>query len=85
MKELMNQLDSEGRSHGVWEWYRPDGTLGWREHWHQGKWHGLWEDYYPDGTLRRRVHWHHGVKKGLATWWGPQGGITSKKYYLVIR
>jgi antitoxin component YwqK of YwqJK toxin-antitoxin module len=85
MKELINQRDAEGRPHGVWERYHSDGTLWWREHWHHGKRHGVWEWYRPDGTLGRRDHWHHGVKRGLETWWNSQGGITGKRYRLVIR
>ena len=85
MKERINQHDAEGRPHGVWEDYYPDGTLGRREHWHHGKGHGVWEGYYSDGTLRWREHWHHGVKKGLAMWWDPQGRCTLKAYHLVIR
>ena len=86
MKELINQLDAEGRRHGVWEgYYWGNGTLRWRAHFHHGKWHGVWEGYYSNGTLRWREHWHHGEQKGLATLWDTQGGITDKWYHLVIR
>ena len=81
----VNQRDAEGRPHGLWEGYYPNGTLFSRAHWHHGKWHGVWEWYYSDGTLWWREHWHHGVKKGLAMWWDPQGRCTRKAYYLVIR
>ena len=85
MKELINQLDAEGRHHGVWESYRPDVTLGWRSHWHHGKGHGVWEWYYSNGTLQWRAHWHHGEQKGRETWWDSQGRITHKEYHLLIR
>jgi antitoxin component YwqK of YwqJK toxin-antitoxin module len=85
MKELINQRDAEGRRHGLWEGYYSDGTLRWREHWHHGRPHGLWEGYWPDGTLGWRGNYHHGVKKGLAKVWDSQGGITGKRYHLVIR
>ena len=85
MKERINQLDAEGREHGVWEDYRSDGTLWRRVHWHHGRPHGLLEWYWFNGTLRRRGHWHHGVIKGLETEWDSRGGITDKTYHLVIR
>jgi hypothetical protein len=85
MRELINQRDAEGRRHGVWEIYRPDGTLWLRGHWHHGRPHGVWEYYRPDVTLWRREKWHHAVKKGLATCRDYQGGITDKAYHLVIR
>jgi antitoxin component YwqK of YwqJK toxin-antitoxin module len=85
MKELINQLDSEGRRHGLWEDYLHNGTLSWRGHYHHGKRHGLWEYYWSTGTLWWRAHWHYGVRKGLATRWDTQGRITDKTYHLVIR
>jgi antitoxin component YwqK of YwqJK toxin-antitoxin module len=50
MTETINQYDSEGRPHGVWELYWPNGSLHWREHYLRGKLHGLWENYWPNGT-----------------------------------
>ena len=85
MKELLNQNDSEGRSHGLWEGYYSNGTLWWRVHFHHGREQGVSEWYHSDGTLRWREHWHHGEQKGLAMWRDPQGKITDKTYHLVIR
>jgi antitoxin component YwqK of YwqJK toxin-antitoxin module len=85
MKELINQLDSECRPHGVWEDYWPNGPLWWRGHYHHGTLHGVWENYWGNGTLWGRVHYHHGVRKGLETWCDYQGRIIDKKYHLVIR
>ena len=85
MKEGINQHDAEGRHHGVWGVYCPNGTLWLRAHYHHGKQHGVWEGYYSNGTLQWRAHYHHGVQKGLATWWDPQGRCTLKAYRLVIR
>jgi antitoxin component YwqK of YwqJK toxin-antitoxin module len=79
--ERINQLDSEGRRHVLWE----SGPLWWRRHYHHGTLHGLWEEYRVNGTLWRRGHWHHGVMKGLDIRWGSQGRITDKAYHLVIR
>ena len=85
MKKQINQLDSEGRHHGVWEDYYSNGTLSWRGHYHHGTLHGVWEGYYSDGTLWWREHWHHCEQKGRETWWGRQGRCTQKAYHLVIR
>jgi uncharacterized protein len=85
MKQKLNQLDAEGRRHGLWEHYYPDGTLWQRRHYHHGKAHGLWEHYYPDGTLWGKGHCHHDRLKGIVKWWNPQGGISTKRYQLILR
>jgi hypothetical protein len=36
-KPLINQLDSQGRRHAVWEVYRTDGTIIWRGQFNHGK------------------------------------------------
>jgi hypothetical protein len=51
MTETINQKDSQGRRHGIWEHYRPDGTLWLRHHYLHGKEHGLCEWYRTDVTL----------------------------------
>jgi antitoxin component YwqK of YwqJK toxin-antitoxin module len=50
MTAQVNQYDSEGRRHGVWEGYWANGTLWQKEHWLHGNLHGLRERYQPDGT-----------------------------------
>jgi antitoxin component YwqK of YwqJK toxin-antitoxin module len=52
-----NQYDSEGRPHGVWESYWPNGTPWWRGHWLHGKLHGLLEEYYKDGTVEGKKYY----------------------------
>ena len=85
MTHTTNQLDSQGRRHGLWEDYRPNGHLWERGHYHHGKKHGLWEDYWPDGHLMWRGHYHHGVLHGLWEWYHSDGTPTSKQYHLRIR
>ena len=57
MTPQINQTDSGGRRHGLWEYYHPDGSLWWRGHYLHGELHGvrelrgLWGDYYENGTL----------------------------------
>ena len=50
MTAQVNQLDSQGEQHGVWEWYWGDGTLLWKGHYHHGKVDRLQEAYWTNGT-----------------------------------
>ena len=75
MKKLINQRDAEGRAHGLWERYRLDGTLWWREHWHHGKLHGVWERYRSDATLWRRAHYNMDRLVGLEQEWNEKGEL----------
>jgi antitoxin component YwqK of YwqJK toxin-antitoxin module len=56
MTEPINQRDTQGRRHGVWEYYRPNGTLWWREHWLHGVRAGLWEWYWKNGASLRKEY-----------------------------
>ena len=56
MKEETNQVDSQGRCHGVWEEHHQDGTLWWKFHYHHGTPHGVWEWYREDGTPSYREY-----------------------------
>jgi hypothetical protein len=49
MKDRINQIDSEGRRHGIWEYYLAGGTLWRRDNYYHGTPRGLWECYW-DGT-----------------------------------
>jgi len=57
MTETINQYDSQGRLHGVWELYWSDGTLWWRENWLHGKPHGLSEWCYSNDTLDKKRYY----------------------------
>jgi antitoxin component YwqK of YwqJK toxin-antitoxin module len=65
MKDQINQIDSEGLPHGVWELYWPNGTLMWKKHYLNGKLHGLSENYYSDGTSSRRGNYLNGTPRGV--------------------
>jgi antitoxin component YwqK of YwqJK toxin-antitoxin module len=56
MTHQVNQYDSRGRLHGVWEGYQKDGTLQWREMYFHGTPRGLWEYYWPNGTPQRKCY-----------------------------
>jgi antitoxin component YwqK of YwqJK toxin-antitoxin module len=85
MEQKLNKHDAEGRCHGIWKTYYPNGTLAWRGHYLHGKLHGVWEAYYINGTFGWKIHWHHGRQKGIAKTWSSQGDITQKRYHLVLR
>jgi len=48
----MNQRNTKGQKHGLWEDYHDNGKLSWKGTYLNDKRHGFWEDYYPDGQLR---------------------------------
>jgi hypothetical protein len=52
MTPPINQKDSKGEAHGIWELYWSDDTLWRREHWHHGEPYGLFGSYWKDGTIR---------------------------------
>jgi antitoxin component YwqK of YwqJK toxin-antitoxin module len=56
MTAPINQKDPQGRPHGVWKYYRPNGTLWWREHWLHGVRAGLWEWYWKNGASLRKEY-----------------------------
>ena len=47
----VNQYDSEGRPHGIWEDHWGNGSLWWKLRFLHDKLHKLSETYYPDGTV----------------------------------
>jgi hypothetical protein len=46
----VNRHDLEGRRHGVWEWYRSDGTLWCKYNYQNGTLRGVGGWYRSDGT-----------------------------------
>jgi antitoxin component YwqK of YwqJK toxin-antitoxin module len=57
MTAPINQFDSQDRRHGVWEWYRSDGTLWCKYNYQHGTLRGVGEWYHPDGTLARKRYY----------------------------
>jgi antitoxin component YwqK of YwqJK toxin-antitoxin module len=85
MTPQVNQHDPQGRPHGVWEDYYPDGPLWRRENWLHGKIHGVSEWYRPDGTLRWTDRFLHGEKFGLQKNYRSDGIPYFKSYSLTIK
>jgi hypothetical protein len=61
MTAQVNQLDSQGRPHGVWEKYLKPGSPWWRGRYLHGQKHGLWEWYWADGTPSYKLY-HLNIK-----------------------
>jgi antitoxin component YwqK of YwqJK toxin-antitoxin module len=70
-----------GLKEGVWEGYRPDGTLWQRGHFHHGEKHGTLEYYHPDGTLEDRGHYHHGKPHGVWESYRTDGTLEWRGHY----
>jgi antitoxin component YwqK of YwqJK toxin-antitoxin module len=84
MKDQLNQKDSQGEQHGLWESYWGNGTLRWKGYYHHGELHGVWVAYYENGTPVRRETYLHGNPHGL--WeYRPDGIPCYKEYYLAIK
>jgi antitoxin component YwqK of YwqJK toxin-antitoxin module len=84
MTDTINQHDSQGEQHGLWENYWPDGTLWWKGHYHHGKLHGLSERYYKNGTIVWRYRFLYGKVHGLSENYS-HGTPDNKRYYLNIK
>ena len=85
MTAQVNQHDPQGRPHGVWEGYWPNGTLRWRRQYLHRKIHGFSEWYRADGTLSSRYHYMHGKAYGLSEWYRSDVAPYLKKYILTIK
>jgi hypothetical protein len=82
-KELINQLDSQGKQHGLWVAYRPDGTLCWKVNWHHGLHHGKFESTINGRILR--LNFCYGVQKGCQIYSDSESVVQSKRYVLILK
>ena len=83
MTELINQVDQEGREHGIWEKYHKNGTLMCRGNYRHGEFHGVWEWYYGDGSIWSMEKYRQGVNYGLRRIYSfEEPGRLHKKIYL---
>ena len=48
MDNQINQRNSQGEPHGLWEDYYSNGKLEYRCNFQNGKLNGLWEQYYSN-------------------------------------
>lgn len=62
---MKNQRDKNGRLHGYWESYFPNGKLWYKGYYNNDKLHGLWEWYYHNGGLGHKGAYNRDKKVGL--------------------
>jgi antitoxin component YwqK of YwqJK toxin-antitoxin module len=62
MTAPINQFDAQGRLHGIWKNYWPDGTLRWRGRYLHGRWDGLWKWYHLDNSIRGYKYYYLIIK-----------------------
>ncbi|GLQ21066.1 toxin-antitoxin system YwqK family antitoxin [Algimonas porphyrae] len=72
----------DGKAHGVWLEYDPDGQLRFYSEWRNGLGHGLWIYFHDNGWIRERStvlndRWH-GVSEG----WDPDGRKRFEAIYI---
>jgi antitoxin component YwqK of YwqJK toxin-antitoxin module len=84
MTEPINQTDSQGRPHGVWDEYWGDG-LKRRGTWLHGVLHGAWKTYNEAGIVTWRRHYLHGKLHRLSENYRSDGTLYFKRYYLTIK
>jgi len=82
MEENVNQYDSEGDKHGIWEEYYDNDKLRYRYNYVHGKSHGLWVTYYIGGNLAWSTNYVLGERKGLRVEYYPDGSIYKKEYFI---
>lgn len=73
--------DDEGRMHGRWRRYGPDGALRLAWTMRHGIHHGPTRGWHPDGTLRVQGRHEAGRREGPWTWWTPQGALQARCVY----
>ena len=82
---LINQIDSQGRYHGLWEYYYSDDTLWVRLHYIHGKRHGRCEFYPKDRTVFYIVKYLHDEPRGICNYYRLDGTKIAKVYFAKIK
>ena len=85
MTDKINQYDSEGKQHGIWEYYYSDGKLRLRCNYLHGQLHGKWEDYRADGTRIWKENYIRDKECGLSEYYIWDNILYHKIYYLNIK
>ena len=58
--------DNNGKAHGYWELYHPNGKLAYKGNYIHGLRHGDWEGYRSDGKLSFKGKYDMGQEIGLS-------------------
>ena len=81
MTEPINQFDSQGREHGIWEDFF-FGFLWKRKNYFKGVLHGEQKEWYRDGKLESIKTYKMGVRCGPTIGYYENGEISWKGQYL---
>jgi len=78
----MNKLNNEGKRHGYWERYYPNGNLNCKGNYVNDHRNGRWEFYFFNGKLQLIGNYNNGVQVGCWDWYDTKGNQTEKIFRL---
>lgn len=74
-KPLLQGQLVQGKPHGVWRTWHPNGSLQEEVEYHQGKRHGKGVLWSPNGTKQEEGQWLGGLRHGDWKWWWSGGEV----------
>ena len=74
-REYTGTFDENGKRHGEWRYFFPDGNLWSLGEYKHGLKHGKKEVYWPDGSLRYEGRFTEDEKSGKWTFYNQDGSI----------
>jgi len=79
----MNQRNTKGQRHGLWECYWSNGKLMYKGSYINDERHGLWEEYYHEnGKLWDKGSYLNGKRHGLWEYYHENGQLEKREFYL---
>lgn len=69
----------DGKRHGEWSYFYPEGTRHQRGAYVDGRRHGLWTEWYAEGKLRSEIEWQDGERHGRATFRNLDGTLDTQR------
>jgi len=71
----------QGKEHGTWKQFYPDGRLKEERYFSQGKKEGKYQAWWPDGQPRLTYHFHNGEYEGTCREWNAKGVLIKEMNY----
>ncbi|QSQ26689.1 thiol reductase thioredoxin [Pyxidicoccus parkwayensis] len=72
--------DDDGEKHGVWKYWRADGTLCNECHYEHGKPHGAFKRFHESGGVSQDGEFVQGELHGPRTWYASEGFTTERMH-----
>jgi antitoxin component YwqK of YwqJK toxin-antitoxin module len=66
-KEQINRFDKEGKKHGVWKEFYPDGKVKKEMYYIHGTLNGMYKEYSPTGELVKAIMYKYGEPEEIST------------------